>query len=466
MNALRNRTLALAGAAVLTLLSAAPATAADVVAQADASALTATIAGQTTVDTGTVTVTNDGSEETKSGQADPPLTVLGDQSLASVGVLAQDATTRIEDGDGLSAACAGVAGDGGSVVEIGDTGCLQPGQNVDLGLGSLDLTDLDLADVTGVLGDLDLSSLVEDGGLVDGVTGGATDDLPGGATDGLGDALDQVDGGADAVDDALDPATMPLDEVIDQIAAPLQQVIDTAEAQLGDLGLNASFGAIEAICAADPTTADGRAILTDADVSLAAGPAGEITLLDLPVQPAPNTRVVTDLGGVTDAVFAGLRTNLENALQGQAAQLATLTDAVQQQIVDAVVDQVQGQLAPLEDNVLEAVLNKQERSGGRIEVTALSLRVLPAAEAAGVSGGLASIDVATVGCGPNGTVAAPPAPAEPALPDIPTAVSAGDTAQAAPALGADSTVLWGGLVALAGAAGLAGVGVRSAARRR
>ena len=459
---LRNRTLAIAGAAVLTLLSAAPASAAEVVARADASALTATLAGATSVDTGAVEVSNDGSGETKSGQADPPVSVLAGQSLASVGVLAQDATTRIEDGDGLSAACAGVAGDGGSVVEIGDTGCLTPGQNVDLGLGSLDLTDLDLADVTAVLGDLDLSSLAEDDGLVDGVTGGATEEAPDEVADGAEEGLDQVDEGGETAEEALEPVTAPLDEVIDQLAAPLQQVIDTAEGQLGELGLSASFGAIEAICAADPSTADGRAILTDARVALAGGPVGDVTLLDLPVEPAPNTRVVTDLGAVTDAVFAGVRTQLESALQGQAAQLTGLTDALQQQVVDAVLAQAEGRLAPLEDNVLEVVLNKQERPvEGRIEVTALSLRLLPAAEAAGIAGGLAAVDVASVGCGPNGVVAAPPA-----LPDIPTAVSAGDVAEPG-ALRADNPVVWGGLAMLAGAAGLAGaVGVRPAGRRR
>ena len=55
----------------------------------------------------------------------------------------------------------------------------------------------------------------------------------------------------------------------------------------------------------------------------------ELPLANLPVNPPPNTKVVTDLDVVANAVIAGVETQLETALEGAAAGLVVLTDELQ-----------------------------------------------------------------------------------------------------------------------------------------
>ena len=136
-------------------------------------------------------------------------------------------------------------------------------------------------------------------------------------------------------------------------------------------------------------------------------------MLNLPVDPAPNTELFVNLDSVATSVLDGLRTQLTQTLDGQAAPLAAVIDPLQQQIVDGVLAQVGPQLKPLSDNVLKVVLNKQVRTSDSIEVTALSLEVLPAA-AALADAPLATVDVGHVACGPNGRVVEAAAPAAPA----------------------------------------------------
>ncbi len=135
-----------------------------------------------------------------------------------------------------------------------------------------------------------------------------------------------------------------------------------------------------------------------------------------------------------------LRTNLNESFDGQAAPLNAALDQVQEQIVDNVVTQVEAQLGPLEENVLDITLNKQERpSDDAIRVSALDLQLVPAAEAQ-LDASLASVQIGNVVCGPSGRVAA----AAPAVDEgdpqaLPTAVSAGlATAPGAHAPGDDS----------------------------
>src|SRR5690606_2937823 len=135
------RCVALLGAATLLGLATAPAFAATV-AQADANALMIQVAGQAN-DTGTVTARHDGVIETKDGAAVPPLSVLQGQQVLAVGTLAQDATAAVDaNGDGHTAACAGIAGDGASVAEVGESRCLQGGDNVGVNLANLDLSGM------------------------------------------------------------------------------------------------------------------------------------------------------------------------------------------------------------------------------------------------------------------------------------------------------------------------------------
>ena len=128
-------------ATALVMLSSAPAHAATV-SQASASALQIGIGGTPAEVTGEVVATNDGTGETVTGETNPPVSVLQNQALANVGVLAQEATARVAtNGEGNSAACAGVAGNGGAVVGVGESQCITPGDPVGTASGSTDEPD-------------------------------------------------------------------------------------------------------------------------------------------------------------------------------------------------------------------------------------------------------------------------------------------------------------------------------------
>ncbi|HET7194119.1 MAG TPA: hypothetical protein VFI99_03935, partial [Nocardioides sp.] len=131
---------ALSGVTVLALMTMGPALAADIISQASANALTIAVAGNGQ-GSGTVTATHDGKHESVQGETAPPVHLLGGQQLLSAGVLAQEATAAADgDGAGSSAACAGIAGQGGSVAQIGDSSCLRPGQPIGLTFANLDLS--------------------------------------------------------------------------------------------------------------------------------------------------------------------------------------------------------------------------------------------------------------------------------------------------------------------------------------
>jgi len=148
-------------------------------------------------------------------------------------------------------------------------------------------------------------------------------------------------------------------------------------------------------------------------------------LLDLPVNPPPNTHLTTNLSDVLDMILIALETNLANSINAEGEPLNALIDAFQENIVTAIREDVEGNLAPLEQNVLDITLNRQIRpTNDSIKVRALDLRLLPAAtEQLGAD--LVSLQVGNAACGPSGRIeaAAAPLPAEPTA--LPTAVSAG-----------------------------------------
>jgi hypothetical protein len=115
------RFAAVVGVVTMGAIAAAPAMAAAPISQAGANAVTVAIAGNKQ-GTGNTTATNDGSGEQKTGDATPPISILQGQSLFQGGVLAQEATAG---SDGHSAACAGLGGNGGSVINIGGSRCLR-----------------------------------------------------------------------------------------------------------------------------------------------------------------------------------------------------------------------------------------------------------------------------------------------------------------------------------------------------
>ena len=380
---------------MLALMAMGPALAADIVSRSSANALTIAIAGNGQ-GSGTVTATHDGKHESVKGETAPPVHLLGGQQLLSAGVLAQEATASADDGAGSSAACAGIAGQGGSVAQIGDSSCLRPGQPIGLTFANLDLSNLVVFDENTPLA-------------------------------------------------PLNQATNP---AIEQAVGPLtQQISQAVTQQAGNGGIfGGSLGAVESRCTSTADGAGGTTTIVDGRIG--AGFGGQnVDLLDFPVHPAPNTRLVTDLDKVVGLFLDAVRHDLNNTLDGQAAPLADAIDPIQEQIVDAAIGQIAPQLKPLEENVLSATLNAQTRpTVDSIRVTAIHLEVLPAASAQ-LGAPLAQADLANVTCGPNGQVTRTSQP----LPAVPTVIDSG-TEGGSGWIG-DYALVAGALV-LAGAGGL------------
>ncbi len=373
------RLASVVGAIVLSGVAMAPALAATNLSSAGANALTVSVAGNEN-GTGNVTATNDGSGEKKTGDSAPPVSVLQGQKLLNVGVLAQEATATAAGGTGRSAACAGIAGNGGSVAQIGESSCLNPGEPVGLSLTNLDLSDTLVVDPASALG-------------------------------------------------PLAQANAPLKAVLSQVTGPLAAAV--AGTPLGTTGITGTLGAVEGRCTASPGTASGTANIVDSKLILDL--AGQkLVLANLPAHPAPNTDVPIHLDAATAVILGAVKTQLTTMLAadgatGPLAPLGALPDALQDQVITAIVNATREQLlTPLSDNVLKLTLNKQVRpTKDSIRVNAIDLQVLPAAKAQ-LGASLASAQIGNVVCGPSGreATAAPAAPA-PKAPRLPTAVSAG-----------------------------------------
>lgn len=410
-------TLAAAG---LALLATGPAFAAGYVSQAGANAVELSIAGNTN-GTGVATATNDGTTETRSGQTAPPLSVLKNQKLLDAGVAAQEATAGPT---GTSAACAGLAGPGGSIAQIGDTACLTPGDQLGLSATNLDLSSVLVVDPASALG-------------------------------------------------PLAKANPPLQTILGGITKPLADGIQSTP--LGTTSLGGTLRSIDGSCTARRTSASGGAHLVDAHLTMnVAGQ--EIVLANLPANPPPNTEVPVHLEKATAAILDAVQTQLQTMLASPGATsplapLAALPQALQDQVITALVDATRDQLLkPLDQQLVHLVLNEQSRpSSNSIRVTALDLHILPAAKAQ-IGADLVQLRIGNVVCGPNGAQAAPASPKHqtaPKRPALPTAVSAGVAGPATAASGDDSgtgAVLAAFAILLTGGVGL--VGLRALADRR
>ncbi len=415
-----NRTITLlcvAGVSGLAFLAPTAAYAAQDGAAADANALTATLLGQQG-DTGNVVASNDGTGEKKTnGTVNPPVDLLSGQPYAGIAVLAQDATAGK---NGRSSACSGVAGDGGvaNVIEVGDTSCLTPGDNVDLQLANLELDTLLSAQVVRGTG-TSLDTLLT-----------AIEALPGGGA------------------------------VVTQLTSGLQSAVDQVAANLGNAGLVLDLGAIEASCTFDGQSS-GRTTIANGGVRLVIPQVGDVPLTaGFAPEPSPNTHVIAQSNQIVALILDDLRAALNDQLDAITDPVFdTLINPVQTQVVDQVVTQLQPALQAVQDNLLDITLNKQTRAGRAIEVTGLSVQVLPAAQQFGAPV-VVDLDIANVGCGPaaRAVVTPPPADETPGAnqdrPNVPVAVDAGTDGDG-----------HGGLVGLLlSAAALAGLGVARARR--
>ena len=381
------RTFLKAGAAVgvvsVAVLAAGPAIAAGTFSQATAQSVIVTIAGTPAISQ-KVTATNNGSTETANNSSTIPnlAGILPQNTLTGVGVAPAEAHAFK---NGTSYACAGIAGTGSGIVEVGEKSCnITTGTPVTIRLGNLNL----------------------------GTTG-------------------------------IDPTTAlgALNPVIQAIIAPVQANLISAisNAIKGtplDVSLGGTLSAIAATCSATPTAATGTANLAAAGISATIG-GQTIHLLTLPAQPAPNTPIVTNLSGITQILIDDVKAELNGLASGPLAGISPITlpaGTTLQTIQDAIIAQVVAQLKPLTDalnaNVLSGTLNKQVVSdGGRaIQVTALDLQVLPAAKQF-TGSSLISGDIGRVSCGPNtlATKATPtPTPTKtPPTTHIPTGIESG-----------------------------------------
>jgi hypothetical protein len=413
---------AIIGAAALSTLAIAPAFAATGTSQSTAQSLKLSIAGNSLIAQQTE-ATNDGTSETVTDNSTVPTiaSVLPGTNLIGAGVAPQQAVAKP---DGTSYACAGIAGTGGGIVTVGDSGCELNGEPL-----TIDLANLNLGDV--ILGN-------------NSALGSALNGLPG-----LGALLAQLGTG--------------LDTLVAAISDGL------AGTPLGEITIGGSLSAIEASCQADPDAATGDARLVDSSggseetpisVTLP-GVADPIVLLNLPANPPPNTPLVVKLDVVTQALIDGLKVELTTALQGALADagLQALLQTIQDQVITVLVANLQPLLTAVQDNLLNIMLNKQVSSDGgrKIEVTALVLDVLPAA--AQFSGSsLISGEIGKVSCGPNTRIVATPPPTTPTPTDNthpPTVVDSGVAGQA-DHTARDVLTATAALMLLAGTAGLIG----------
>lgn len=407
---------AVAGVASVAVLAAGPAIAAtDPVSQASAQSANISIAGNTLVGQ-RVTSTNDGSKPTNTNTSTIPdlVSALGTNNLLGIGVALQSATANA---DGTSYACAGVAGQGSSgLVNVGGQSCELDGKPMTIDLGNLDLG----------------STLLDPNGAISGAI----------AATPLGDALNTV---------------------VKALQGNLVSALSGGLKALG-VSIGGSLSAIEATCQANPQKATGAAHLVDSTggnnnspIKLTIG-GQSLTILNLPANPAPNTKLVADLSGSTKMLTDALQNEVNTVLGGQLGGvpgLSTLLPTLQQNVLD----QLLGQLKPLTDAlsqyVIEADLNTQKvgDNGRSIDVTALNLHVLPATtQFTGFP--LINGMIGNVTCGPN-TLAAnvPTTPVNPNNPNVPNkpAIHSGES-------GSNLTTIIAAMSVLLAAGGAAGAG--------
>jgi len=341
-------------AVALATLATGPAFAATPVAQGSATAVEIALAGNNT-GTGTYAATNDGKTETTNGTKNQLVSALsGTTLIPNTAVAAQDVNTSVTDKNGITDSCAGLAGPGAGLVEVGNSGtCLSGGNALDLDAGTLDLSGLKLSN-TGVLAQL-----------------------------------------TTPLQNALQPVLGPL---LNAVSGGLTSALDA----LGDPGLHIGLGAVQASCHSTPTTATGTANIANGQAYLQLpAPIGKVVLLNLPANPGVNTDVVTQLGDVVQSILDALKTEIVTAVNGYLGPLGIVVDGLA--AATPYLNQLGQQLAPL-NQVLSVGLNQQSHSASnQISVTALNLKVLDAAQQF-IGSPLVGLKVGQVSCGPNSRV--------------------------------------------------------------
>jgi hypothetical protein len=377
------RLASVAGAFALSTVAIAPAMAATEN-QSGATALSLSIAGNGQ-DSGTVTATYADGKETKTGETQPAFPQPA-QDAFKLGVLAQEATAK----PGFSAACAGLAGDGGSVLNIGDSSCLTPGNALNGSLGNLDLASLITTDPTKLPGYSSLPAEVKT--LLEGLPG-----LP----------------GQEQFETALTGA--------------LNTALTQARTAFGDGGLTVDLDAIQGRCVVDDQGPRGDSTLTNAAIVLNV-PGRKIPIVNLPTNPDPNTHLVTNLGEVVQLVVDAIQTSLTSSFGAQSDPIKNALNQITTPLITGIKTQLQGNLKPVEDNLIRGILNEQiYPTADSIKVRALHLEIGTApALREQVGASLVDLQIGSAACAPVARTAAAVAAPEAAAPAaLPTAVSAG-----------------------------------------
>lgn len=411
---------AIIGAAAVSTLAVAPAFGAAATSKSSAQSLQLSLAGNSVI-AQKLTASNNGTTETKSDSSTVPNLVgaLPDNTALKAAVLPQQAGAN---NDGTSYACSGLASDGNGgpgVVTVGKDSCDLKGSGaIPLKLGSVALGNALLSNDTA-----------------------------------LGEAINQIPG----IGDVLTQLGTNLNTVVTQISTAINGT------PLGTVGLTGNLGVVSGVCTANPDAAQGDATLADSAIRLTLPGTTPITLVNLPVHPNENQKVLSDVSGATTMITGALKTYLETIVQGQFAgtPLADLPTTVQTQVIDQLATGLKPLTDALAQYVAEITLRKTTHgdNGRSIDVTALDLQVLPAVKEQ-VGSSLVSGQIGEVTCGPNtrATVDAPTKPGKvdsPKFPAVPTVVDSGLAGHAdhtaRNVLGAT-----GALLLLAGTAGLLG----------
>lgn len=353
------------GAAALILMSASPAMAThDATAEADATAVDGTGIFEGLLDTDTCKHV-----DTKTTAKGKEVSGPCGKNLNSNEI---DAFTQVASASGSSTA-PGNQTDQNNDPVVANKG-LQPGTSAAVAdvAGPIDLTDpafaLDLSDLALSLSENTINNIV--GGL------GGT----------VGDLLQQLN------------LLAPVVDTLDSVLNPLLDAVS------GALPLAVHVRGVVAQCSATPGKVTGNGTVAGVDLDIDLG--GQLITVPLQLETEPNSPLLVtapqDLvdgilygatpedpsdGGLQETLFASLGGALNglNALLVPVAQ--DLLDPLLEALEPTLLEQLNGLLEPL----ITGTVNKQETTGGHLEVTALEVILL----------GTNELDTAKVGCGPN-----------------------------------------------------------------
>ena len=180
------------------------------------------------------------------------------------------------------------------------------------------------------------------------------------------------------------------------VAAAIDEALGTAIAGVdGTLPLSIRTGEVFAECSAEPGDAEGSSTIADLDLLVQLG--NEQIAVPLTTGTDANSNLLVDSPQeLADGIFDGIRDTFTITFTGLLSPLNVLIDAIENQIVDPLLTQLEPTLLdPLADaieDIISGTVNKQEGDGDEIEVTALELRVL---------GETGVLKLARVSCGPN-----------------------------------------------------------------